>query len=92
LGGHSSEPLAAANAFGKLFSIALIEHRLVIEQIRLRWRAALKQINNSLRLRRKIRKSRQTAGSFLLAAAAAACPEADWQAQSFQTFRGLAKK
>src|ERR1051325_2846177 len=58
--GHPSQPLATAHAFRKLFTVFLIEHRLVIEQVRLGGRAALKQINDPLRFRREIWESRQT--------------------------------
>jgi len=53
--GHAGEPLSHADLRRQVLSIALIQERLVIEQVQLRWPACHEQVDDPLRLRRKMR-------------------------------------
>ena len=59
--GHAGEPLAHADRVGQLGAAQLRQLRLVVEQIHLRRRAGLEQIDHALRLGREVRQTRQSA-------------------------------
>ena len=58
---HAGEPLPLANRIRQLGAAQLRQLRLVIEQIELRGRAVLEQIDDALRLRREMRQPGQSA-------------------------------
>ena len=86
--GHAGEPLAHADRIGQLVAARGLRARLVVEQIHLRGRAGLEQIDDAFGLWRKVRQTRQSR-------AAAACVEsvsADWPAPQCRVRCGLPKK
>ena len=52
---HAGEALPLANALRQILAVLFVEQRLVIEQVKLRRSAGHEQVNNPLRLRRKMR-------------------------------------
>jgi len=51
---HAREPLAAADAVGKLLPVLLLEQRLVVEEVELRRAARLEEVDHPLRPGRQV--------------------------------------
>ena len=62
LGRHAGEPLAAADVFGQLLAVLLVEQRLVVEQILLGRAAGLEQVDDALHARREVQAATTAAG------------------------------
>src|SRR5262249_11164783 len=59
--GHGGEPLPLADRLGQLGAAQPVELRLVVEQVHLRRRARLEEVDDPLRLGREVRQPRQAA-------------------------------
>ena len=62
---HGGQALAHSDALGQLFAIEFVQQRFVIEQVHLRWRAALKQVNDALGFGGEVRETGKSARHFL---------------------------
>ena len=66
-GRHSCLALTFKEVRLQLLAMQFFKHRFVIEELELRRRATLKQIDDSFRLRREVWKSRRSTDSLLFA-------------------------
>ena len=84
VGRHAGEPLAHADRIRQLRAAQLREVRLVVEQIELRGRAVLEQVDDALGLGREVRQAGQAAGGLRILRRAATparrvpMPVLDW--------------